>query len=364
MDSAASRLVPFAGGWEAHRDRHCIWIVSPPNYIYSQAFEEVALALEEAFAELGGSAPIVRDPSRWAGRTPIVLGSHLLGMIGNPDLPPGSILFNMEQHQPGAYWMKEAYLGLLRGHPVLDYSPANRNRLREIGVYAGLLELGYSPSLTRIPSDVTKDIDVLFYGWVNDRREKALEAISRAGLQVAVCSNMYGKLRDEYIARARIVVNIHFFEEAAFETVRVSYLLANSVPVVSEGEPAHPEVEWLAGGVAFAPYEALPERCLTFVRDECRRERLADAGFQRITSRRQSVLLQRCIETGLSASLRGGTDCLSALRSTPSPLLPRLPGRGSAGSRGHTFPSGLPRRNRKLGPFLLRPDGNGWYRPR
>src|SRR5262245_41872247 len=49
-----------------------IWIVSPPGYPHSQAFDEVAIASSAAFRLLGKEVPIVRDAAHCGG-TAIVL---------------------------------------------------------------------------------------------------------------------------------------------------------------------------------------------------------------------------------------------------------------------------------------------------
>ena len=119
-----SMSVPFAGGWEAHhhRHRHCIWIVTPPDYEHHSAFEEIAQAVSFAFVELGGSAPLVRHPSEWAGRAPIVFGANLCRFMPIPDLPPASIIMNLEQTVPGSHWLDPGYVSLLKRYPVLDYN--------------------------------------------------------------------------------------------------------------------------------------------------------------------------------------------------------------------------------------------------
>ena len=303
-----NELIAFAGGWEAHRHHHCIWIVSPPGYIYSHAFDEVAEGLSAAFSELGGSAPIVRDPSEWRGRIPIVLGAHLLKLAGDPGLPQGSVIFNLEQVRPEAAWLHGDYVDLLKRHSVLDYSPRNREALRQIGVpHAGLLEIGYSPVLSRIPAAPEKDIDVLFYGWLNERRELALNSIAQAGSPVCICYDMFGAERDAYIARAKLVVNIHHFERAIFEVVRVSFLLANGACVVSEGRADDPDLAWVANGVELCPLEQLPERCASLIEDAPRRHQLAQTGLQKIKARRQSALLMHCIESARSSAGRAST---------------------------------------------------------
>jgi hypothetical protein len=47
----------------------------------------------------------------------------------------------------------------------------------------------------------------------------------------------YGAGRDALVARSKIVLSMHYYEPAAFEIVRVAYLLANAKAVVAEVNP-------------------------------------------------------------------------------------------------------------------------------
>src|ERR1700742_740177 len=101
--------------------QYCIWIVTPDGYLHSRCFDEVALALKDAFAELGFDAPIVTDALAIKG-TAIVLGPHLLQHVVYPqDL----ILFNLEQIYQNPVVITPAYLDVLRRFPVWDYSASN-----------------------------------------------------------------------------------------------------------------------------------------------------------------------------------------------------------------------------------------------
>ena len=64
--------------------RYSIWVVSPPNYIHSQAFDEVAQGFNAAFRALGLECEIVREPSR-LGDVTIVLGGNLLSAVPVPE---------------------------------------------------------------------------------------------------------------------------------------------------------------------------------------------------------------------------------------------------------------------------------------
>jgi hypothetical protein len=286
----------FPGGWAHHADRHCIWVVSPAGYVHSRAFEEVALGLHFAFAELGGSAPLVSEPSNWNGRIPIAFGANLLPAEAEDWLPRSTILVNLEQVSGESSWINGAYVGLLRQFPVLDYSPRNREQLYRLGIsHAGLLRVGYSKGLTRIAHAPLKDIDVLFYGSMNPRRRDLLVALQNTGLNVAVLFGIYGEERDAVIARSKVVINIHHFEAQVFETVRISYLLANRVCVLTEGHADDPDMAPYAEGLAFASYDGLIERCHALIADQGERDLIAERGFEIMSSISQSAILREAI---------------------------------------------------------------------
>jgi hypothetical protein len=286
-------LKPFAKGWDFHRDRHCIWIVTPPGYTHSHAFDEVALALSGAFSDLGGSAPIVRDPSAFAGRAPIIYGANNLD-AGNLDpLPSDSVIINLEQVSEESEWFDDKYLALLNGFPVLDYSPRNRANLVRRGIsHAGLMEIGYHPKLQRIRPAAEQDFDILFYGALCDRRKAILGQLHERGLKVANLFSIYGRERDAAIARSKLVINMHYYESAVFEIVRVSYLLANGVCVLTEGRPDEPDIAPFAGGLAVEPYERLVERAIALAADGKERSALGASGLHIMRGRSQTQMLK------------------------------------------------------------------------
>ena len=290
--TAAMPTPAFAKGWLHDKDRFCIWTVTIETYSHNQAIDEVALGLSEAFTALGGSAPVVRHPSEWAGRTPIVLGAHLLAPLPDLELPKDSILFNLEQVDLASSWMGGPYLAMLMRYAVLDYSAANVAALRQLGLtHAKHLPIGYAEGLTRIPRAERRDIDVLFVGTLNPRRVEILGALQAAGLTVVHLFDVYGAARDEAIARSKIVLNLHFYDAAVFEIVRVSYLLANRVCVVSEGKDDEDTAPFL-GGLCLCRYEEIVARCTELVADEEAREATAARGFELMRARSQTDLLE------------------------------------------------------------------------
>ncbi|MBY2983091.1 glycosyltransferase family 1 protein [Rhizobium leguminosarum] len=294
-----NQLQPFAGGWQAHRDRHCIWIVTPDNYNHSHAFDEVALGLQGAFEELGGSAPITRDMNAFAGRAPIIYGGNLLPAEIVSHLPKDSVVINLEQVSEESIWINSRYTSILKSLPVLDYSPRNRENLAAKGIdHAGVLEIGYSGCLSQIQHAAVKDIDVLFYGSMNERRHHILKTLKDGGLEVAHLFNIYGAERDAAIARAKIVINIHHYASGVFEIVRISYLLANRVCVLTEGDIRDPDLQPFIGGLAIEPYDDMIERCYKLIADADERDAIAAAGLAAMRSRSQSDMLMSVMRAG------------------------------------------------------------------
>jgi hypothetical protein len=275
--------------------RYAVVIVSPPGYPHAEAFREVAESVVAALRDLGHDAVPARDFAA-IDRRAIVFGANLLERAGL-EPPADAILYNLEQVTPDSPWFPAAMLERLRRHAVWDYSAANVARLAALGIAATLVPIGYHPVLARIER-AAEDIDVLFYGSLNPRREAVLDALEARGLQVASVFGVYGAERDALIARAKLVLNVHYYEARVFEIVRVSYLLANRRCVVSEtgAEPAE-EAAW-SDGIAFAPYEGLVDTCVALAASRSERRRLAEAGHARFAARPLAPILQALLGQG------------------------------------------------------------------
>lgn len=276
--------LPLAGPGPA-----TVLIVSPKGYAHAQAFEELALALAWALEQAGRTARIVRRPDQCAGPT-VVLGGNLLPQMGVTRLPPNFILYNLEQVQDGSDWITGGYLDLMRRHPCWDYSGQNIARLAALGLnHVRHCPIGYAPTLTRIAPAAEQDIDVLFYGSMNPRRATVIRGLIDTGLKVHAVFGAYGEARDRLIARSRIVLNLHFYEAAVFEIVRVSYLLANRACVVSETGGDRQLEAPFAQAVAFAEHDSLVRRCEELITDTATRDEIAQRGFDTFAAMPQRV---------------------------------------------------------------------------
>lgn len=269
--------------------RFAVSVVTPFNYPHSAAFDEVALTLQHGLQALGHDAVISTRLDNLR-RRPLVLGANLLQKYPSP-VPDDAVFYNLEQISPDSAWFKAGLLDVLRTRPCWDYARTNVAALASAGVnITAVLPLGYAPALTRI-APAAEDIDVLFYGSLNERRAVVLRELTRRGLQVKHLFGVYGAARDAWIARSRIVLNMHYFEAKVFEAVRVTYLLANRRFVVSERGSDPAEAAEYAAGVVFSDYEALADTCERYLAQAAERQRIAEAGFLLMQQRPIEALL-------------------------------------------------------------------------
>jgi hypothetical protein len=274
--------------------KFAVSILSPPNYIHSEAFREVAETIHFALSALGHDS-ILTEETNISGRQHIILGSNLLPYYDSP-IAEDAILYNLEQISPDSPWLHPNLLDTFRRYRVWDYSQSNIAALHSLGITnVEHLPVGYMPQLTRIPA-VEEDIDVVFIGSMNERRWAIIETLRSHGVHVEVGFGIYGAARDQLIARAKILLNIHFYEAKVFEAVRVSYLLANHRFVISEASSNLAEEEAFDAGVVFSSYEDLVESCLIMLLCPEERQNRATSGFELMVHRPQTMFLMPLLE--------------------------------------------------------------------
>ena len=279
-------------------------VIAPIGGIHTGAYAELAETVFFGLQRLGYDATMEPRPSAATGRT-IVIGGFVLSAEETAQLPPDAIIYNTEHFS--FISARPHYMDLLRSqHEVWDYSRDNADRLPAlIGKEVRYVPLGFVPELARIDKAPVEDIDILFYGSYNPRRVAVLDELRSSGLNIHHAYGVYGTARDELISRAKVVVNIHFYEPGGFEAVRVCYLLANRKAVVTEinpGEFLDPE---LSDGVLAVPYAGLAEACKSLVGDHSKRRDLEECGFQAIAARDEAAILREALAPPSAETIAG-----------------------------------------------------------
>jgi hypothetical protein len=275
-----------------------IVIIKPAGYAHSEVFREMAETLQSGLRRIGISSEISENAFSQT-ELDLVLGWHLLDEAQIGRLVPGTILYNLEQLDEQNSALCSRLTSLATKFRIWDYSRRNVEVLRESGFPADIthVPIGYVPELSRIPKEAVQDIDVLFYGSINERRARILQELENRGLKVQASFGVYGAERDALIARAKVVLNLHYFPSGIFEMVRVSYLIANRKAVVAECHSRTEMDEDIRGAVVLVPYEHLVRACCELVRHAERREILESRAFEAITRRDEGGILAAALGT-------------------------------------------------------------------
>jgi len=136
-------------------------------------------------------------------------------------LPERYISYQTEQN--GTHWFSDKYRERLsKSLAVWEYSEGNLFEYENKNISIVTAGIDIQPKRT-------KDIDVLFYGALNERRKQALK-----GINCKVVDNLLGAAMQSVIARSKTVLNIHYYKPNVFEIFRANECLSHHCNFVSE----------------------------------------------------------------------------------------------------------------------------------
>lgn len=195
-------------------------------------FDEVKKLLESKYS--GNSA---------FDNTTIILGSNVCPVTPEEyrATHPGQkiIVYNMEQLFRGSYWVNDKTMHwFVCADEVWDYDIENVQFFKAHGIKAFYRPMEYNECMLYGLPTVKKDIDVLFYGGLTDRRMKILQSwiqLSQHHATTVIATGIKGTQLAEYVMRSKIVLNLHAYPNIARqEQVRMFTPVINGICVVSE----------------------------------------------------------------------------------------------------------------------------------
>lgn len=156
------------------------------------------------------------------------------------DIPVDAVVYNFEN-----VGIQIAPV-MFPGREIWDFSSANVERWRAAGRDVLHVPVGFHPSMTRFePLPWSKrDIDVVFCGCPNPRRTALVRELRGRGLHVELLFGVYGPDRDAILQRARVGLNVLFYEDGIFPVLRSAHLQANLIATVSEEALETPSWAW------------------------------------------------------------------------------------------------------------------------
>lgn len=271
-----------------------VCLAAPSDYPHSACFAELARLLWLSVRDCGYDCDFaVNEPD--PGRVNLLIGYHLLP-YAEPWDRVRTVVWQLEQldDSPGQ-WNPRRSDHLRHALRVWDFSPGNIAFLDKKGIAARLLVPGHHPDMRTIRPRSEPDLDILFYGSLGPRRRAILDRLSES-FRLQALFGVYGAERDAWIARSRLVLNLHHYPVQLFESVRVSHLLSNRIAVISE---TGADLPWPDIGLLTLPYEQLVDGCRRLLEDENALNRLRHDNH-RLFSRRYPMsgllapLLEEC----------------------------------------------------------------------
>lgn len=197
---------------------------------------------------------------------------ELIKAINRPKVFWASELFNHDQE-------RLIYSGVF-DTIFLHSSNRLKSLKREWNMYSGKPYIynminGFDPNVFYQDRNVKKDIDVLFVGTLTDRRKKWLNEISKNNK--VTYKSVYGKEMALYINRAKIVLNIHSYDQIDTET-RVFECLGCGAFLISEElsdeNPFIKNEHYIETNI-----NMFSEKIEYYLNNENKRKEIAEAGY-------------------------------------------------------------------------------------
>lgn|GEM_PF-41672 len=294
--SAPYREEPRAVATRAATD-WTVHVIAPQGCGPARCFIELAESVTYGLRALGLTVACVTSPPVQPAHA-ILIGAHLLTAAQCAAVPQGVVVYNTEHIDSRVFTGPpsrgyDTYRALLQRSVVWDYSDDNARALTmALRHPVRYVPMGYVAQFSRLKTHALEDIDVLFYGAAHPRRLAVLERLAADGFAVTYAEGAFGAVRDQLIARAKVVLNMHYHLPGAFEICRVGYLLANQKAVVSERNAGEASAMDLSGGLLEVPYDRLVESTRHLIKDPASRRALQQKGFERFKARDQAAILR------------------------------------------------------------------------
>lgn len=209
----------------------CLWSVSPEDY----------RGPDEGPGAIGGE-DVIMNPHRAPKLAPIWTANADRVILYETENLIGAARWRMASEQVRQKCPKNVWW---------NYSAVNA------GVFGDVPRpLRLAPG-QRQQARLSQDLDVVFIGSINERRAYVLSQLKNTGLRVfATNGPIFGADLAALEARARVVLNMHYYQPGIFESFRVVPAVARGALVVSETSEGNEGAEFC---LETAPYHGLAD---------------------------------------------------------------------------------------------------------
>lgn len=206
-------------------------------------------------------------------------------------LPQRYVFINAEPMHVARWQSKERLEAISAATEVWDYTASSAALTEATNNAVTVVPFGYAHYYEQLfrehteGMEIKKDIDVLFYGAMCDRRQRILAELEAQGIRVHLItwtSPVSGRDLSRLIARSRIVLSLFQYDDPQTHVVdlaRLDLLLSNRCLVVHERPLFSASDTGFAEFIPNAPAEDIGTLCLSFLNNESKAQVTADRSY-------------------------------------------------------------------------------------
>lgn len=205
-------------------------------------FEELLISIYSCLKEKGFNIELIRFENE-IDKNSEDLHIGIFNLVKLENLPKNYIMYNTEIKD----YITNIYIKKLNNAKavinIYNYDldefkyqkQYNKNMIYIPLTYHRSIENMYNVDLINIDN---QDIDVLFYGNLNERRNNTIKVLKQNGINVYVAQNYFpdncfGKDKDELIERSKIVLLTNYYYND-YDMVRATYLLSKKKCIICD----------------------------------------------------------------------------------------------------------------------------------
>ena len=181
-------------------------------------------------------------------------------------LPSFYYAFQMEQSVSSQWFTAEYFERLNHAEAIFDYSLINieylqKNQIPFNKLYYVPIGLVANSDIAQAPPSL--EYDVVFYGDASCPRRRLFLEKLKEKFKVKELEEVFGKELTQELSKAKIIVNIHYYENALLETTRLYECLSLNKLVISEvgsDQEHHEELSEVIDFVAIDDVQKMMER--------------------------------------------------------------------------------------------------------
>ena len=148
-------------------------------------------------------------------------------------LPKRYIIYQLEQINKSPFLSDRLYTDLENSLISLDYSQVNYINLKNS--HKKYIRYQPMPIANKIVEYTPHyEYDILFFGSINQRRKNILDHLFKEKFVVAYTSDTFFEGIYTHVKKAKIVLNLHYYDNAILETARLNEILPFNTLIVSE----------------------------------------------------------------------------------------------------------------------------------